>query len=219
MSASFPFNVHREKGKFNPKAADKRIESSGFISQETGLPQWLVQSERDAGPVGASDELLQSFTVPTLGEINFLIDVSALLGPDRQPALAPDEIRKETLDDLERARELSTCQLGLFNYTVKPKRQIENFRGGAHKSQLRLMLSYQRLVHEAQAEEAKVFVGEETLWKLFNPSADNSFFSQDSVTINLILKHQMGLILKPFKEHMLTPTGPSRAAVVRAGVT
>ncbi|CDI76962.1 hypothetical protein, conserved [Eimeria acervulina] len=181
---------------------DAPVVDDSSQSLEEALDGWEV-----------SPELLEELITPTEEKVNLLIDSSIISWTDSHAENVPLEVRKEMVNDLERARELGLRQVRLFNYMVELKGLIDTSKGGDGVYLRDLMKWCKQMFLNVHAAEAKLFLKQEEVRKQFFHPGESSASSLDSRTIYLILRHRADVIVRRFEAYMPEPKeGPAAGA-------
>ncbi|CDJ34915.1 uncharacterized protein EMH_0022830 [Eimeria mitis] len=177
---------------------DAHVVEDASLSLEDALDGWEV-----------SPELLQELITPTDEKVNLLIDSSIVSWMDSDAEKIPEEVRKEMVKDLERARALGLRQVRLFNYMVELKGLIDTSEGEDGVYLRDLMKWCKQMFLNVHAAEVKLFLKQEEVRRqFFNPGESNPL-SLDSRTVYLILKHRADAIVGRFEAYMPeSKTGP-----------
>ncbi|CDI85065.1 hypothetical protein, conserved [Eimeria praecox] len=170
---------------------DAPVAEDATLSLEEALDGWEV-----------SPALFEELITPTEEKVNLLIDSSIVSWTDTHAEKVPEEVRKEMVNDLERARALGLRQVRLFKYMVEIKGFIDKSKEGDGIYLRELMKWCKQMFLNVHAAEAKLFLKQEEVRKQFFHPGESTSFPFDSRTTNLILKHRADAIVRRFETYM-----------------
>lgn len=189
-------------------------------SKESTVKSWWNEllPEQTVGPLnvnatmamwGVTEEMLEELLVPTEEKVNALIDAAILTWTDVQAEKVPEEVRREMLRSLERARVLGLQQVHLFNSMVELKDRIDNQTDDADDAQqaqqepLRAkMLANKQKFLQLQEEEEQIFMQQDATRRKFLSASESFPFSLDSIATHQVLKFRTDAILRRFRSCM-----------------
>ncbi|CDJ52085.1 hypothetical protein, conserved [Eimeria brunetti] len=186
---------------------DSSAAEEDSVSLEDALDGWEV-----------SPELLEQLITPTKEKVDLLIDSSIVSWTDSHAEQVPEEVRKEMVDDLQRARALGLRQVRLFNYMVELKGLIDTSKGGDGVYLRELMKWCKKMFLNVHAAEAKLFLKQEEVRKKYLHPGENTQFLLDSRTTYIILRHRAEAVIRRFEAYMPEPKeGPAETTGKSAG--
>ena len=175
-------------------SVDANAAKDAPVSLEDALDGWEV-----------SPQLLEELITPTEEKVNLLIDSSIASWTDSHAENVPEEVRKEMVGDLERARQLGLRQVRLFNYMVKLKGLIDASEDGDGVYLKDLMKWCRHMFLNMHAAESELFAKQEEVRKQFFQPGETTPFSLESRSIYLLLRHRADAIVRRFEGYMAEP--------------
>lgn len=158
---------------------------------------------------GVTEEMLEGVLVPTEEKVNALIDAAILTWTDVQAEKVPEEVRREMLRSLKRAKVLGLQQVHLFNSMVELKDEIDDQMDDSEDAQqvqqgllrAKMLASKQKFL-QLQEEEEQIFKQQDATRRKFLSASEGFPFDLDSIATHQVLKFRIDTILRRFGSYM-----------------